>query len=1237
MPVDSTQINQIISQQQASASQSNAYAQQIGASVMSHTGSANFAGNVAATAIGGAEMIAGGVSFAADVGVAPAVLSPWSGTFEAMRAAHSAGGASAAIGAGLVTGGAYFAVGAIASKITEQTMLGAQQQSILSSMAASSYGQSGLAPTMGSLNDGIIRGMTNTVFGAAGAGMGSVQELSSVFQGGMMSGAFSGASNISEFRSKFSELVRDVREVATAMKMSMTEAQSVMSEVNNLGVSSADAGGFLTGMRGSGIVSGMSPAESMQYAAYGSQTFRGMGLSGGVGAQVMSQGAAMMGFMGRSGIIDEGTFGDIGGIGSSQRYMNAALRTLGSGRGRKILGAAIGDDGELDENIVSQIAAGQLSRSDINKLYASNINSAARREDLMSRQSELAGQFLELSGPTGVGGVLEGMFGGASNEDFMKQAFSGLTRRDVNVLDKLAAAGPQMKMKMMQQAKRALQTSAGGEDVGSIVDKIIDDLTGGEWFQKFQGVGRAITESAQSAINSVMSGVRGGSSQLTGTGSIDKFMTMSAMGSGPMYMQSMDIPTGGSGMASLSMTPSGYSFIPRAVDIVSEGERLSDYPMHGLMSRGSSSGMAAYGLAGTAAFAYGRAFGTGSVGGAISSLGRSVAGVGDTGNMGRAFPQLRGTGIGTGRAMVGTGLRMAGWATRGVGMAFRATGIAALSYSLATDLGPRAFGLSSGVHGDRKTAVEVASGLGFLSEDNSDLSSSPEGNVQIGDSDSYLTPIGQNRFMRAHLSMGDIDPRTAALAYRSNASKIAAAGAAAPDDASRYLAEVGAFRDILSQSGGGEVSLQQAAGALDNATGGRIGGILRRGQKADITFASKDEFRESARSRIFGNGSEIPADLQNLISDKLVGVAGGFRSGADLVSSHGYTALSDTFRHGSASDIAKVLGLNKKLDSDALPGIRTLGVGMLRGGKSNPYLANSIVGLARSKRGMDFTDDIQASAGDIQKSVAAIRRFGPMSAIVGNAGFSSSGLEGALEGYVSAMSNITPGVDPESGVEAIGEAAAMLNSVKMEAAKGSAEQVRNLAGIFQNMFEHDGGDVAGQVSSMLYGVADNKSRFGKYVGGNEASRLGFLREALGGGSEVNRLLTPSLLSQRSAKELKDSFKNGFFPPSLTEALIATRTAQLARVEIDQTTVAAKAQQEIAQLTETALKPGGPTDADIANLSLGLENMLGVTQKGGKSSNFNKEVDDVITGLKNLRRQLDSMAGGKTFAGEDDRK
>lgn len=744
MPISSTQIQNILATQVGMFASSAQYAQAVSAQYGYQPSGSSVddprnarplqAGMMASGAVRAADIGAGGLGMAAMLGMAPRMFDPMTATIGAAASGYGAAGAAGAIGMGVATGGAYLALGSIYRWSADQLVIGAQQRGMLN------YQMGQLAPNMGAAQLGQMSAM---VSGAARMGMGSIQDISSMMQAGAADGSLN-TQSITQFQQSFQKLLGNVRQVATALSTTLTEAQQAMAQVKSLGISSDQAGQFLGSMRMIGQGAGLSPQQMYGIAAQGTAFGRQLGIN--------PQGAAMGAMINQGvlGMVEKGGLIEGVGLDSYGRYSQGAMRFLGSAPGQRVLAAMMTEGGGLNQEVAAQIASGAMSRQDIQRMATQNLGRRGMRDILNARSGELAGEFISQYGPQAINPALQAMTSGGlygQNPESMRAMLTGLTRSELGQMGDLNRMMPSLRSRLMEEGRAGFQEGSRRASLSESLDAQIGQLVA-PFKDRLRQYGADLTQSIQQTIEGVTRDFIGAPPQSADPSVYARYMRQYIRGGGTnnlVYRRAQPFMEGmgGGGFMNPSI-PQAQSFLggmPSGLRIGSMGAGvgLEDLPFYGL-------GTESYNPAITAAAAA-------TFGGSASIAARLGRGLGAAGLGITEATAIGGTGfMGLGGYGAVTGsLRAGGFAMRGAGLALRGAGLLGAgitAYDVATNLGPaasRSLGYSpiteGAVLGDQANLIQYMSDQDMLGGARLQARDVGMFGINEGNTDG-LTPVG---------------------------------------------------------------------------------------------------------------------------------------------------------------------------------------------------------------------------------------------------------------------------------------------------------------------------------------------------------------------------------------------------------------------------------------------------------------------------------------------------------------
>lgn len=182
-------------------------------------------------------------------------------------------------------------------------------------------------------------------------------------------GMAQGVRNAKEFQEKFQEMMKTVKEVATAFSTSLEEAQKIMSSMRGSGVfgaaRQAAAGGLMRQVAAGG---GLSLQEVSQIGQIGSQISRSIGGRGQAGFVAGMNTIGRVGAAVQSGVLSEediynatGETGAAGRQAMATTMMQQEAQFFRSGLGRRVLASVAGKNGTIDPAMVQQYMMGGVT------------------------------------------------------------------------------------------------------------------------------------------------------------------------------------------------------------------------------------------------------------------------------------------------------------------------------------------------------------------------------------------------------------------------------------------------------------------------------------------------------------------------------------------------------------------------------------------------------------------------------------------------------------------------------------------------------------------------------------------------------------------------------------------------------------------------------------------------------------------------------------------------------------
>ena len=581
---------------------------------------------LATGAVTAAGVAASGMTLAADFGMAPSVLSPFSGTLGAAQAGFRAAGMAGGVGLGAAAFGAYAGAASILSPAVKNMGVGAQQYGQLSGVMGSMYGGGGGMAATAMLQNPYL-------------GSGSLAVLQAAHQAGALptSGDAFGAASAA---GRFAQTASNVSPF-----MGMNEAMSAIGQLTSTGVSHQAAPGLLQTMLRAGPSGGMNPMQGFSAAQQGTAIAAQVGIDIDKAARDSFMTAAVA-----QRVIDSGRI-----PGLDRRGMdaldNATSRFLSGRLGTQTLAAAMDPEtGTLDVNRARDIGAGVYSGQQIRSMAERNLS--GNRDMFYSSRGELAGQFMTQVGAAGVGGAVQALTEGSSMQNTRMQQATGLNGSQLDQLMRFGNIEQDVRGDIERAAKTGIATGMQNRSLTDIIRDSVAQLKLGV-STAAQGAGRAIYQGVESAFGEVSSALYGGGMSGGASGPTPAQMSVSGDASGLMAYNRAAAALGPSSTRyGAQVTELGRAFIPPAFRLagMDPGTSPGDLPFNGMaLARHNPvySGIAL--TAGAAALGFN----------APHMLGRATSAVGR----------------GTQALLGGRGLgKMAGLPIRGVGAGMRGVG-----------------------------------------------------------------------------------------------------------------------------------------------------------------------------------------------------------------------------------------------------------------------------------------------------------------------------------------------------------------------------------------------------------------------------------------------------------------------------------------------------------------------------------------------------------------------------------
>lgn len=327
----------------------------------------------------------------------------------AMRGVFSGSMGGAAMGLGAASGvGAGLMAAQYAGK---QAFIGMQQQQALNQALSNTYqfqGQTQRGFTLGQSSDigQMMRQMAMTK--GVGGEYTSMEQLTGLASSMGQMGMMRGVNDLRDFSRKFSEMVKTVKEVATAFNTNLEEALQITSGMRNAGIFKNQgqvAQNVATWARAGGIAT----QEVMQSMQMGSQLSRMIGGRGAAGAIAGMKTMGQIGVMEQMGMLSEeqlynltGQTGAAGRQALASQQMQQSAQFLRSALGRRAIASMAGAGGHVDAESVAAWQQGGVGTGDTMQMAYKNLAKVGRA-GFIRNEGRLRGEVMaQFGGNAGV-------------------------------------------------------------------------------------------------------------------------------------------------------------------------------------------------------------------------------------------------------------------------------------------------------------------------------------------------------------------------------------------------------------------------------------------------------------------------------------------------------------------------------------------------------------------------------------------------------------------------------------------------------------------------------------------------------------------------------------------------------------------------------------------------------------------------------------------------------------------
>ncbi len=350
-------------------------------------------GGQAATGIGNmAPAAMAGIGLAAMFGHAPAMLDPFTSAARYGIMAGQGGGMAAGIMTGAGIMGAYAGAGALANNLFfDPFRQGAQMQGSAAGFASQIFPEAS-AQSQAAVAQMHLRMAQSPINAFVGAP--TIAQVQMLTMQGIQAGDINARGGMSQFMQQNRQVMQQSRLLSNAMNISVNDAYEASVSLRNIGVDDGAQVGTLHAMQ-YGKVAGMDMPAMMQAATMGSMGAHRSGISRQLGISSAIRQSSMFGYVAKKRIMDIDE-GDV------QSFNQAGNRFFSGQHGQQVLAAMMDESGELDMSAAKQIAAGSMSREEVQRRYQRVIGRSSTHDNFMAHGEELASGFLAQFGPQGV-------------------------------------------------------------------------------------------------------------------------------------------------------------------------------------------------------------------------------------------------------------------------------------------------------------------------------------------------------------------------------------------------------------------------------------------------------------------------------------------------------------------------------------------------------------------------------------------------------------------------------------------------------------------------------------------------------------------------------------------------------------------------------------------------------------------------------------------------------------------
>ena len=414
--------------------------------------------------------MAGLADLAAQFHAAPAILSPMTMSVRAGVMAGMGGGLGAGLAVGAGTMGAYTAAGAAANYMfIDPFRTGAQMMGQSIGFAGGLMPQAPISQLM-PLASTYLQQAQNPINARMGAP--TFAELQALTLQGFGAGTLRPTDSVYGMTSQVNQLIQDTRGFSSATGLNVNDAFAARQTLLDLGATKGHAASTYLAMKGMSEAVGMDLPEMTQAVAAGARGAHRMGISRERGITSAISQTAMFRHITKNKLfdMDEEDIGELNQAG--QRFFSGE-------RGQHTLAAMMDESGHMDVTAARQIAAGTMSREEINRRYRRVAGSASSMDQLRLNQQSLTGSFLSEYGPQGVSNVSSVMTRGLAHGDVLRAQDLGLDQMRMGQLASVAANQSVITDDIQSLLADSVKKGTSQKGMGAVLDEALDKVTKG--------------------------------------------------------------------------------------------------------------------------------------------------------------------------------------------------------------------------------------------------------------------------------------------------------------------------------------------------------------------------------------------------------------------------------------------------------------------------------------------------------------------------------------------------------------------------------------------------------------------------------------------------------------------------------------------------------------------------------------------------------------------------------------